>query len=53
MLVFLVRADGMKRLDAENADDRAENICLFKVKVDQLRRLFLDVADGLLDVQFA
>ena len=51
--MLLVRTDGVKRLHAENADNGAENIRLFKVKVDQLRRLLLDVGDGLLDMQFA
>jgi len=51
--VLLIRADGMQRLHTENADDGAENICLFKVKVDQLRRFLLDVVDGLPDMQIA
>ena len=51
--MLLIRTDGMKGLDAENADDGAENICLFKVEVDQLRRFPLDVVDRLPDMKIA
>jgi hypothetical protein len=51
--VLLVRTDGVQGFHAKNADDRAENIRLFKVKVDQLRRFFLDVVYGFPDMQVA
>jgi hypothetical protein len=53
MLVLLIWTDGMKGLHAENADNCAENIRLFKIQVDQLRRFFLDVVDCFLDMQVA
>ena len=49
--MFLVGTDGMKCFQAENADDGTENIRLFKIQVDQVRRFPLDVVDGLADMQ--
>jgi hypothetical protein len=51
MLVLLIWADGMEGFHAEDADDGTENVRLFKIQVDQLRRFPLDVVDGLADMQ--
>jgi hypothetical protein len=51
--VLLIWADGVQGLHTKNADDRTENVCLFKIQIYQLRRFLLDVVDGLPDMQIA
>jgi len=36
MLVFLVRAESVKGLNTEDADDSTEDICLFEINIDKL-----------------
>lgn len=50
VLVFFVGADGMKAANAEDANDRAKDVRLFEVQVDQIGGFTLDVFDRLLDV---
>jgi hypothetical protein len=46
LLMLLVWADGMQRLDTIDADDAAENVGLLQVDIDQIGRFALDVIDG-------
>ena len=46
MFVFLVRAQRVQRLYAHYADNRAEDICLLEVDVDQVRRPVFNVLNG-------
>lgn len=50
MLVLFVGADLVERFHAHDADDRAKDVALLKVKFDQLGGFPLDVLDRLLDV---
>jgi hypothetical protein len=51
MLVFLVGAYRVKRLDAEHTDDAAEDIRLLKVQLDQFGSLLLNELNRLADVK--
>lgn len=48
--MLLIRADCIERFDTYDTDDRAENVCLFEIQVNQVGRLLLDKIDRLLDM---
>ena len=50
VFMFLVRTDGVKRANAENADDGAENVGLFEVKIDPFCGFVFHEFDCALDV---
>lgn len=52
MLVFLIRANGMKGLNSINTNDAAEDIGLFEVDIDELCGLAFDVIDRPLNMNW-